>query len=207
MQARCVLFATVAIVLGVGLTACGGSKHGANSTANSAPSSPQSVVVPQPPRNANLVSMFALLRSRGFRVAVRTLNRPLGTQAWKTLTLGTVEPGPGARLRFGSTVTISTPRQEPCCLASLVVKPSHAASRVPSFVGRPLSSAFDWIARRRLVLEIARLPNLPPSNARSLFAAYRVVSQQPKPGAIVRQLHKAGGHRSLTYLKLVVSPR
>jgi len=196
MKARCVLLCALVVVLGAGLTACGGSKR----------ATPRLAVVPTPPSNANLVSMFALLRSRGFRVAVKTLNRPVGTSESQALTLGSVEPAPGTRLRFGSRVTISTPTPEPCCLGSLVLKPSHAASRVPSFVGRPLSSAVAWTVRRRLVFEVTRLPNLPASSKRSLFAAYRVVSQQPKPGSVVRQLRTVGGHQGLTFLRLVVAP-
>jgi hypothetical protein len=84
---------------------------------------------------------------------------------------------------------------------------SNPRRRVPSFVGKRADAALRWASAHDMHWSIPHLPELPFSWASRLFAAYRVVAQQPNAGAVLGQGHLtgSGGYR-LTPLVLTVRP-
>lgn len=140
------------------------------------------VTIPVRARETDLAHAFAMLRSLGLRVAIdRSTAYSSLTPAW----VARLTPSVGARVSVGTVVTITPsdvgPRGSPAVLKS------HPRYRVPSFVGRSAAVGIGWANGHRMFWSIPRLPALPASDARTLFAAYRVTSQVPTPGKTIVQ--------------------
>ena len=91
-------------------------------------------------------------------------------------------PRPGKRVSSGSTVLVAT-KFPPCGVASPAVPvPLPKPSRVPSFVGMPLSAAIGWVEERHLSWA-ATIPPLKAGDAPTLYANYVITNQKPRPGA------------------------
>jgi hypothetical protein len=84
---------------------------------------------------------------------------------------------------------------------------TDAKAVVPNFVGRPACEGTIWAESHRQFWQVRALPALRGGKAETLLGAYRVVSQTPAPGTILRQGYRRHGAFHLTPLSLVVVPR
>ncbi|MDE3191996.1 MAG: PASTA domain-containing protein [Acidobacteriota bacterium] len=152
------------------------------SGAGNAPAASNKVTIPLRARETELASAFALLRSLGLRVAIdRSASYSSLTPAW----VAKLSPRVGTRVSIGTVVTVTPsnlgPRGSPSVLKS------HPRYRVPSFIGKTAATAIAWANRHHMYWSIPAIPTLPASSAPTLFAAYRVTSQTPKPGGTIVQ--------------------
>jgi hypothetical protein len=162
--------------------------------------------IPKAAADSPLEQSYSLLRSLGLRVEVQFLDTStLNVSSEQDPIVQRMWPAPGTHVKPGSVVTLPA---MPGMIGSPVVLKSHPRHRVPSFVGRPAAAAIRWADTHDMYWAIPDLPPLYASPARELFAAYRVVAQQPKPGSVLGQGHRtrAGGYR-LTPLTLTVAVR
>ena len=163
--------------------------------------SPRDVTIPLRVRETDLADAFSMLRSLGLRVAIdqSTAYSSL-TPAW----VARLTPSVGTRVQVGTVVTITPsglgPRGSPAVLKS------HPHYRVPSFIGRTAATAIGWANSHHMFWSIPRLPALPASGAQTLFAAYRVTSQAPKPGKMIVQGIMIGEGFKPTPLTLALQP-
>ncbi len=159
-----------------------------------------SVTVPLRAGETSIVGAYDLLHSLGLRVtltqetAVTSLYEPSAK----------LSPRAGTRVTRGSTVRI-TPSGGP--MGSPTVLKSNPRYRVPNFTGRTADAAIAWAEAHSMFWAIPKLPALRASNAPHLFAAYRVVAQQPKPGGAIVQGVMVGRGFKPTPLTLTVVPR
>ena len=152
-------------------------------------------------RSRDLPGAYRLLRQAGFRVAV---SAPVAITSLETPFVTRLSPGAGTRAPRGTTVTIEPSTGGP------IGSPTFERGlhvRVPSFAGRPASAAVAWTDTHRMYWAIPHLPALAGSTAPSLFAAYRVVAQSPRPGARLAQGVMVGKGFRPTPLTLTVVPR
>jgi len=157
--------------------------------------------VPRSARFRDLPDAYALLRAQGFRVAVA---RPVAVTSLETPFVTLLSPGAGTSAPRGSTVTIETSSGGP------IGSPTFERGlrvRVPSFAGKPASVAVAWADAHRMYWAIPHLPPLAGSTAPSLFAAYRVTAQAPRPGAALAEGVMVGRGFRPTPLTLTVVPR
>jgi hypothetical protein len=185
------LFAVVGVlVLGsVFLTSCAGG------------AAPRDVTIPTRARQTDLAGAFALLHSLGLRVAIDHATRYSSLKpAW----VARMSPAAGTRVPVGTVVTITPSDRGP--IGSPAVLQSHPRYRVPSFIGRTAAIAIGWANSRDMFWSIPQLPPLPASDARTLFAAYRVTSQTPRPGKTIVQGMMTGGGFKPTPLTLRLQP-
>lgn len=111
------------------------------------------------------------------------------------------EPGAGSFLEPGATVTLSKlvgPQ------GRLVPQRDDEAT-VPSLVGKRADVAIRLLERECLLWG-GRFQALPPSEAPSLFSAYRVVSQKPPPGSAYRQLDRQGDRLTIQPVGFTARP-
>lgn len=162
---------------------------------------PRDVTIPVRVRETDLADAFSILRPLGLRVAIdhSTAYSSL-TPAW----VARLTPSAGTRVSVGTVVTITPsglgPRGSPAVLKS------HPRYRVPSFVGRTAATAIGWANSHHMFWSIPRLPALPASHAPTLFAAYRVTSQAPRPGKMIVQGIMIGRGFKPTPLTLALQP-
>jgi hypothetical protein len=92
-------------------------------------------------------------------------------------------PRPGRSLSNSATVTLAA--QPPTCGAESPAVPVGRlpSAIVPSFVGRPVTTAVDWADKHHLYWHAERLPPLRSANGANLLANYRVAAQSPRAGA------------------------
>lgn len=144
--------------------------------------SPRRVVIPLRARETDLAGAFALLRGLGLRVAV---DQSVSYASLRSAWVAKLSPGVGAHVDAGSVVTITPSALGP--IGSPAVLKSHPHYRVPSFIGGSAATAIAWANDHHMFWSIPALPVLPASNAPTLFAAYRVTAQTPKPGETIVQ--------------------
>jgi PASTA domain len=163
--------------------------------------SSRGVTIPQRAGETDLAGAFAMLRSLGLRVAV---DRATPYSSLTPAFVARLRPRAGTRVPAGSVVTITPsglgPRGSPAVLKS------HPHYRVPSFIGSTAASAIGWANSHHMFWSIPRLPALPASKARTLFAAYRVTAQTPRPGKMIGQGVMIGQGFKPTPLTLALKP-
>jgi hypothetical protein len=190
-----VSFKSVFALVGVLVAACplaacalGGASH-------------RDVAIPVRARETDLADAFSMLRSLGLRVAIdHSTTYSSLTPAW----VARLTPSVGTRVSIGTLVTITPtdlgPRGSPAVLKS------HPRYRVPPFIGKTAATAIGWANSHNMFWSIPQLPALPASNAQTLFAAYRVTSQAPRPGAKIVQGIMIGEGFKPTPLTLALQP-
>ena len=163
--------------------------------------SQRDVTIPAQARETDLAGAFAMLRSLGLRVAIdhSTAYSSL-TPAW----VARLTPSVGTRVSVGTVVTI-TPSGLVVRGSPAVLK-SHPRYRVPSFIGRTAATAIGWANSHHMYWSIPRLPALRASDAQTLFAAYQVTSQAPRPGKMIVQGITIGEGFKPTPLTLALQP-
>jgi hypothetical protein len=163
--------------------------------------SPRAVTIPVRVRETDLADAFSILRSLGLRVAIdhSTAYSSL-TPAW----VARLTPSAGSRVSVGTLVTI-TPSSIGLRGSPAVLK-SHPRYRVPSFIGGTAATAVGWASSHDMFWSISRLPALPASRAPTLFAAYRVTLQAPRPGKMIVQGIMVGQGFKPTPLRLALQP-
>jgi hypothetical protein len=162
---------------------------------------PREVTIPTRARETDLAGAFAMLRSLGLRVAI---NHSTAYSSLKPAWVAAMTPAAGARVPVGTVVTITPSDRGP--IGSPGVLKSHPRYRVPSFVGKTAATAIGWADSHHMFWSIPRLTPLPASDARTLFAAYRVTSQAPKSGKTIVQGIMIGRGFKPTPLSLTVHP-
>jgi len=155
------------------------------------------VTVPTPAAGTDILDVYSRLHRLGFRVEL--------TQRTRIWSLGepgaTLTPAAGTRVARGSVVQINP---------SYTADGSPAVSRsdphysVPNFGGKTLTVAIRWAKRHDMFWSIPKLPALPASTAPHMFAAYRIVGQQPKPHHTIGQGVLSGRGYRVTPLTLRV---
>lgn len=163
--------------------------------------SPREVTIPARARETDLADAFSMLGSLGLRVAIdhSTAYSSL-TPAW----VARLTPSVGTHVSVGTVVTITPSRVGP--RGSPAVLKTHPRYRVPSFIGRTAATAISWANSHHMFWSIPRLPALPASHAQTLFAAYRVTSQAPRPGKVIVQGIMIGEGFKPTPLTLALQP-
>ena len=163
--------------------------------------SPRDVTIPVRARETDLADAFAMLRSLGLRVAI---DHTTAYSSLKPAWVARLTPSAGKRVPVGTVVTITPSDLGP--MGSPAVLKSHPHYRVPSFIGRTAATAIAWADNHRMFWSIPRLRPLPASDAETLFAAYRVTSQAPKPGKMIVQGIMIGRSFKPTPLTLTLQP-
>ena len=136
---------------------------------------------------------YALLRSKGFRVATST---PFIVSNEENFVISKTIPAAGTHVARGS-VVILVPEATGSGSPVGVIHPKHY--RLPDFVGRSLPDATRWLDRHPVEYwYVPSVPRLDGSTAPSLFAAYVVTAQRP---AVGKRLSENGRFR------LTVRPR
>jgi hypothetical protein len=181
------LVIVAAIVIGIALKYARRSRH------------PDKVTVPTFERG-DVPDAFARLRARGLRVAIPATTHFYATTAPR---VASVTPRPGARVDWGSVVTLHVATG---FIGSPVGPKKLPVYRVPDFAGQPLANAVAW-TQGKLVYWETELPPLPPSRANRLFDAYVVTSQRPAAGSEVRLWMREGRGVRPTPLVLDVALR
>lgn len=163
--------------------------------------STRDVKIPARARETDLAGAFSMLRSLGLRVAIdhSTAYSSL-TPAW----VARLTPSVGTRVPVGDGVTITPSDHGP--IGSPAVLNSHPRYRVPSFIGKTAATAIGWANSHHMFWSIPRLPALPTSHAQTLFAAFRVTSQAPRPGKMIVQGIMTGEGFKPTPLTLALHP-
>jgi hypothetical protein len=158
------------------LSACGSSGH------SSEPVIPKVMTA----RQWELERAYAFLHSKGLRVAVRW-DFPSGPMYESDMAgpdiVERVRPLPGTQVKPGSVVTVTAMGTG---LGSPVGIPPYHRYRIPDFVGRPATTALRWLNQRPWLHYVMLVPPLPPSNAPSYYAAFRVAAQQPTAGGVLQ---------------------
>jgi len=139
------------------------------------------VAIPARARQTDLADAFAMLHSLGLRVAI---DQATPYSSLRPAWVAKLTPRAGTRVPVGTTVTI-TPNDGPIGSPSFMKSNPH--SRVPSFIGKTAATAINWANGHNLYWGVPRLPPLPASDARTLFAAYRVTAQAPAAGKTMGQ--------------------
>jgi beta-lactam-binding protein with PASTA domain len=147
---------------------------------------------------ADVGTAYRILDRQGLRVdlASRTYLSSLDPE------FASLDPPAGTSVARGSVVTIT-----PCPggLGSPAVSKADPHFVVPDFKAQPLSAAIDWANQHGMFWAVS-LPASPIPEASSLFDAYRVVGQDPKPGASISQGVQSGNSFRVTPLTLTVDP-
>lgn len=153
-----------------------------------------------PPTTTRLMTAYQNLRSRGLRVAIP---QRFSYKSFREPQVSAQIPDAGTLVPRGSTVSL---RVGPGSLGLLGLRLGGRASRVPNFVGGPLSDATSWADRKRLLWQV-NLHALPASAAATLFDAYRVTTQTPSPGSSLSQIVRSAAGIRPTPLLLTAEPR
>ena len=157
---RMLSVATVTLLLTMTLASCAGGRE-------------RDAVVPGV-RSANWQFAYQRLHDAGLRVRIKT---PLVVGSLCAPLVRYQDPVAGTRVRAGSVVTL-TPA--PCIHGSPVV--SKVSAVVPDFRGEVPSRTAEWASSHGLLFEL-HLPALDAGDAPSFFENFRVIRQQPAPGA------------------------
>jgi beta-lactam-binding protein with PASTA domain len=96
--------------------------------------------------------------------------------------VGSQSPSAGARVPAGTTVAL---KLNPGPIGSIGVPEPMRQYRIPNFVGGSLADAVKWLSHTQVEWH-AQMPPLTSSDAPSLFAAYGVTAQRPKPGTTLQ---------------------
>lgn len=164
---------------------------------------PGTVVVPADAAHTDILAGYDELRAAGLRIV---LTRAVPISSLIVPLVSQLTPRPGSRVRVGSVVRI-TPGFGP--IGSPVVSKADPHYRVPSFVGKSALAAADWASSHGLYWAVPHLPALTRSSAAHLLGAYRIITQQPKPGGTIRQgvLIKRKGYHPTPLTLTVVAAR
>lgn len=162
--------------------------------------SSREVTIPRA-QQTDLADAFALLRSLGLRVAI---DGATADSSLRPAGVARMSPPAGTRVRVGTIVALTPSDLGPA--GSPAVLTSHPRYRTPNFIGATAALAIGWASRHDMFWSIPRLPPLAASDARSLFAAYTVTSQTPKPGATIAQGIMVGRSFRPTPLTLTLKP-
>jgi beta-lactam-binding protein with PASTA domain len=140
------------------------------------------VVIPNRASQTDLLDAYQLLHNMGLRVAT---DRPTAYTSLRAAWVSHLVPHAGSRVPVGSTVTI-TPDDHGHIGSPSVLK-SQPHYPVPNFIGQTATGAIRWAEARGMFWSIPRLPALPPSDKPHLLDNYRISTQQPPPGALIKQ--------------------
>lgn len=170
------------IALGVGLVLAVGTPLAWAAKNERAPARPSSVTVPSVLR-LDLLTAYEKLHRAGVRVSFKRSFSIDWSGACIPLVTGS-QPRANSTVRSGSTVVLST-AMPGCPVASPAVPvPRPKPSRVPSFSGKPLTAAIDWVKRHHFTWA-ATIPPLQDGGAASLYRNYTITAQNPHQGAIL----------------------
>jgi hypothetical protein len=136
-----------------------------------------------------VIRAYDRIRAAGLRVSIRN---EFSVRSLCVPGASEQSPRHGTRVAVGSVVTVST---RPCAIASPSVLKSNPTATVPNFKSKLASRVIAWAERRSMFWEIRDAQPLSRSAAAHLFDNYRVVRQDPAPGARLRQgvMVRSGG--------------
>ncbi|MGN6474156.1 MAG: PASTA domain-containing protein [Mycobacteriales bacterium] len=138
------------------------------------------MTVPSLVLGTDVVAAYAVMHRLGLRVE---FTKPVDISSLVPGTI-TYTPAGGTSVPRGSTIEI-TPSLGPS--ASPAVSKSSPRYPVPNLVGCTVGRGTAWADDHNLYWSIPALPSPGANTASHLFDAYRIVSQRPKPGAMLGQ--------------------
>jgi hypothetical protein len=157
------------------------------------------VTVPAAAANADIFHTYQALHDAGLRV---TLTKQVDLNSLDGLGV-TLSPGVGARVPAGSTIRISPGLG---AIGSPGVLKSDPHFVVPDFSGQSPGNAVRWANQHDMYWAVD-LPPITASAAPQLLDAYRLLGQQPPPGATITEGVTHGTSFRPTFLTLTVTAK
>jgi hypothetical protein len=136
-------------------------------------------------RGAPLMLAYSVLREQGLAVTIHGPFRA-GTLICQPL-VKTQSPGVDRTVSAGAIISLSLVPNHGCGQASpaLPTGPLPSAT-VPDLIGMPVSRAVRWAKGRDLYWSTGPLGTVRDANTHQLLANWRITTQSPQPGKILR---------------------